>query len=51
MPILVLCVYWHAPLTCVNPILALLHVLRILGSWESLGILAQLFSWAPQQFF
>ena len=37
-------VSWHAPLTCLNLILALLHVPRILGSWESLGILAQFFS-------
>ena len=31
---------WHASLNCLNPNLALLHVSRIPGSWESLGILA-----------
>ena len=35
-------------LNCLNPNLALLHVPRIPGSWESLGILAQLFSQAPR---
>ena len=42
--ILVPCVSWHAPLNCLNPNLVLLHVSRIPGSWESLGILAQFFS-------
>ena len=44
--VMVPCVSWHAPLNCLNPNLALLHAPRIPSSWESLGILAQFFSWA-----
>ena len=42
--VLLLCVSWYAPLNCLNPNLALLHVPRIPGTWESPGILAQFFS-------
>ena len=48
--VLVPCVSWHAPLNRLNPNLTLLHVPRILGLWESLGILAQFRSWAPNDF-
>ena len=34
----------HAPLNCLSPNLALLHISRIPGFWESLGILVQFFS-------
>ena len=38
---LILCVPRHAPLSRLNPNLALLHIPRIPGFWESLGILVQ----------
>ena len=40
----------HALLNCLSPNLALLHILRILGSWESLGILVQFSPRAPHRF-
>ena len=47
---LVLCVSGHAPLNCPSPNLALLHIPRIPGLWESQGILVQFSPWAPQRF-
>ena len=47
---LVLCVSGHAPLNCLSPNLALLHIPRIPSLWESPGILVQFSPWAPQRF-
>ena len=47
---LVLRVSRHAPLNCLSPNLVLLHIPKILGSWESLGILVQFSPRAPQRF-
>ena len=48
--VLIPCISWHAPLTCLNLLLTLLHVPRIPCPWDSPSILAQFFSWAPQRF-
>ena len=48
--VFILCVPWHAPLSCLNLNLALLHIPRILGFWESPSILVQFSLWVPQQF-
>ena len=47
---LVLCVLGHAPLSYLNSNLALPHIPRILGFWESLGILVQFLSSSPAIF-
>ena len=47
---LLLYVLGHAPLSSLNPNLALLHILMIPGFWESPSILVQFFSLVPQWF-
>ena len=47
---LILCALGHASLSCLNPNLALLHISRIPGLWESPGILVQFSFWVPQRF-